>query len=86
MDVANILTALIGRAVFERYPNLRIAFRRERHRWIPYGLDRMDFEYEDQSRISRSAQAERVTGGASARPRSSTSCGHQADRGDGVRR
>ena len=37
-----------GRAVFERYPNIRIAFGESGIGWIPYVLDRMDFEYEDQ--------------------------------------
>jgi predicted TIM-barrel fold metal-dependent hydrolase len=48
MTLANILTALMGRAVFERYPNIRIAFGESGIGWIPYVLDRMDFEYEDQ--------------------------------------
>jgi predicted TIM-barrel fold metal-dependent hydrolase len=48
MTLGNILTALMGRAVFERYPNLRIAFGESGIGWIPYVLDRMDFEYEDQ--------------------------------------
>jgi predicted TIM-barrel fold metal-dependent hydrolase len=48
MTLANILTALMGRAVFERYPNLRVAFGESGIGWIPYVLDRMDFEHEDQ--------------------------------------
>jgi predicted TIM-barrel fold metal-dependent hydrolase len=36
------------RAVFERYPNIRVAFGESGIGWIPYVLDRMDFEYEDQ--------------------------------------
>ena len=48
LTLANILTALMGRAVFERYPNLKIAFGESGIGWIPYALDRMDFEYEDQ--------------------------------------
>src|SRR6266853_4282920 len=48
MTLGNILTALMGRAVFERYPNMRIAFGESGIGWIPYVLDRMDFEYEDQ--------------------------------------
>jgi predicted TIM-barrel fold metal-dependent hydrolase len=48
LTLANILTALMGRAVFERYPNLKIAFGESGIGWIPYVLDRMDFEYEDQ--------------------------------------
>jgi len=38
----------MGRAVFERYPNLKIAFGESGIGWIPYVLDRMDFEFEDQ--------------------------------------
>jgi predicted TIM-barrel fold metal-dependent hydrolase len=48
LTLANILTALMGRAVFERYPNVKIAFGESGIGWIPYVLDRMDFEYEDQ--------------------------------------
>ena len=48
MTLGNILTALMGRAVFERYPNLRIAFGESGIGWIPYVLDRMDFEFQDQ--------------------------------------
>jgi len=60
MTLANILTALMGRAVFERYPNLRIAFGESGIGWIPYVLDRMDSSTRTSTRISRSAQAERV--------------------------
>src|SRR6266705_1027479 len=48
LTLANILTALMGRAVFERYPNLKIGFGESGIGWIPYVLDRMDFEFEDQ--------------------------------------
>src|SRR5712692_8057170 len=48
MNLVNILAAVMGRAVFERYPNIRIAFGESGIGWIPYVLDRMDFEYEDQ--------------------------------------
>ena len=48
LSLANILTALMGRAVFERYPRLRVVFGESGIGWIPYVLDRMDFEYEDQ--------------------------------------
>ncbi|HEU5194989.1 MAG TPA: amidohydrolase family protein [Methylomirabilota bacterium] len=48
LALANILTALMGRAVFERYPRLRVVFGESGIGWIPYVLDRMDFEYEDQ--------------------------------------
>src|SRR5206468_2642 len=42
--------AKLGFKVLERYPNLRIAFGESGIGWIPYVLDRMDFEYEDQYR------------------------------------
>jgi predicted TIM-barrel fold metal-dependent hydrolase len=48
ITLANILTALMGRAVFERYPNFRVVFGESGIGWIPYVLDRMDFEFEDQ--------------------------------------
>jgi len=48
MNLVNILAAVIGAAVLERYPNLRIVFGESGIGWIPYVLDRMDFEYEDQ--------------------------------------
>src|SRR3989442_2047011 len=50
MTLGNILTAMMGRAVFERYPNIRIAFGESGIGWIPYVLDRMDFQYEDQDK------------------------------------
>jgi predicted TIM-barrel fold metal-dependent hydrolase len=50
MNLVNILAALIGAAVLERYPNLRIAFGESGIGWVPYALDRMDFEWEDRFR------------------------------------
>jgi predicted TIM-barrel fold metal-dependent hydrolase len=47
MNLVNILSALMGAAVFERYPDLRVAFGESGTGWIPYALDRMDFEWED---------------------------------------
>jgi len=47
MNLVNILAALMGAAVLERYPNIRIAFGESGIGWIPYALDRMDFEWED---------------------------------------
>ena len=47
MNLVNILAALMGANVFERYPNLRVAFGESGIGWIPYALDRMDFEWED---------------------------------------
>ena len=47
MNLVNILAAIIGAAVLERYPNVRISFGESGIGWIPYALDRMDFEWED---------------------------------------
>src|SRR5262250_1324556 len=48
ITLANILTSLMGKAVFERYPNIRVVFGESGIGWIPYVIDRMDFEYKDQ--------------------------------------
>jgi len=50
MNLVNILAAVIDAAVFERYPDLRIGFGESGIGWIPYALDRMDFESEDRFR------------------------------------
>ncbi len=50
MHLVNILAAVIGAAVLERYPNVRISFGESGIGWIPYALDRMDFEWEDRFR------------------------------------
>jgi predicted TIM-barrel fold metal-dependent hydrolase len=50
MNLINILAALVGAAVFERYPHIRVAFGESGIGWIPYALDRMDFEWEDRFR------------------------------------
>jgi predicted TIM-barrel fold metal-dependent hydrolase len=47
MNLVNILAAIMGANVLERFPNLRIAFGESGCGWIPYALDRMDFEWED---------------------------------------
>jgi predicted TIM-barrel fold metal-dependent hydrolase len=47
MNLINILAAVIGSAVLERYPRLRISFGESGIGWLPYALDRMDFEWED---------------------------------------
>src|SRR5713101_833676 len=41
MNLVNILAAIVGAAVLERYPNLRISFGESGIGWIPYALDRM---------------------------------------------
>jgi predicted TIM-barrel fold metal-dependent hydrolase len=50
MNLINIVAAIIGANVLERYPNLRISFGESGIGWIPYALDRMDFEWEDRFR------------------------------------
>jgi predicted TIM-barrel fold metal-dependent hydrolase len=50
MTLATILTDLMGAAVFERFPNIRMVLGESGIGWIPYVLDRMDFEYQDQYR------------------------------------
>jgi predicted TIM-barrel fold metal-dependent hydrolase len=50
MGLVNILSAVVGGAVLERYPKLRIVFGESGIGWIPYALDRMDFEWEDRFR------------------------------------
>src|SRR5687767_11941820 len=50
MNLINILAALIGAAVLERYPDVKIVFGESGIGWIPYALDRMDFEWEDRFR------------------------------------
>ena len=50
MNLINILAAIMGANVLERYPNVRIVFGESGIGWIPYALDRMDFEWEDRFR------------------------------------
>ena len=50
MGLINIIAAMMGANVFERYPNLRVSFGESGVGWIPYALDRMDFEWEDRFR------------------------------------
>ena len=45
--MATILAAVIHGGALERYPNLRIVLGESGIGWIPYVLDRMDYEYED---------------------------------------
>src|SRR5260370_12682090 len=48
MTLATILTDLMGAAVFERFANIRVVLGESGIGWIPYVLDRMDFEVQDQ--------------------------------------
>ncbi|HTV88708.1 MAG TPA: amidohydrolase family protein [Stellaceae bacterium] len=50
MNLINIIAAVIGANVLERFPNLRIGFGESGIGWLPYALDRMDFEWEDRFR------------------------------------
>jgi len=50
INLANLLAAIVGGAVLERHRNLRIVFAESGIGWIPYVLDRMDFEWEDRFR------------------------------------
>jgi predicted TIM-barrel fold metal-dependent hydrolase len=50
LNLATILAAVIGSAVLERYPNVRISFGESGIGWLPYVLDRMDYEWEDRFR------------------------------------
>ena len=47
MNLVNIVAAIISGGVLERYPNLKVAFGESGCGWIPYMLERMDFEWED---------------------------------------
>ena len=50
MGLIGIIAGLMGAGVFERYPRLRVSFGESGIGWIPYALDRMDFEFEDRFR------------------------------------
>jgi predicted TIM-barrel fold metal-dependent hydrolase len=50
MNLVNIVAAVIGAGVLERYPGIRISFGESGIGWLPYALDRMDFEWEDRFR------------------------------------
>jgi predicted TIM-barrel fold metal-dependent hydrolase len=50
LTLSNIIAGIIGAGVLERYPKLRISFGESGIGWIPYVLDRMDFEWDDRFR------------------------------------
>ena len=50
MHLVDLIAGIIGSGVLERHPNVRIAFGESGIGWIPYALDRMDFEWEDRFR------------------------------------
>ena len=48
INMANILTSMIFSGAFERYPRLQMVLGESGIGWIPYVLNRMDAEWEDQ--------------------------------------
>ena len=50
IHMANILMSLIYGGVLERYPDMKVVIGESGIGWIPYILDRMDAEWEDQFR------------------------------------
>ena len=50
MGLIHIIAAMMGAGVFERYPDLRVAFGESGAGWLGYALHRMDFEFEDRFR------------------------------------
>lgn len=50
LGLGDIIAAIIGTGALERYPNIRVSFGESGIGWLPYVLDRMDFEYEDRFR------------------------------------
>ena len=51
-SIITILASVIHGGALERFPNLRIVFGECGIGWIPYVLDRMDYEYEDRFKSS----------------------------------
>jgi predicted TIM-barrel fold metal-dependent hydrolase len=47
LHMATILSSVIHGGALERYPNLRIVLGETGIGWIPYALERMDYEYEN---------------------------------------
>ena len=47
MSMSSVLSAIIHGGALERYPTLRVVFAEADIGWIPYVLERMDYEYED---------------------------------------
>jgi predicted TIM-barrel fold metal-dependent hydrolase len=48
LAVADFLTSIIYSGVLERHPGLRIVLAESGIGWIPYHLERLDYEWEDQ--------------------------------------
>ena len=82
MNLINIIAAIIGAGVLERYPNMRVGFGESGIGWLPYALDRMDFEFEDRFRDLMKMKPQRIL--APPVPRDVPVRPHrpEADRGD----
>ena len=50
MGLIHIIAGLMGAAVFERYPRLRVSFGKSGAGWLVYALHYVDFEFEDRFR------------------------------------
>ena len=60
MGLINIIAALIGAGVLERHPRLKVSFGESGIGWLPYALDRMDFEYRGPLPRPDQNEAERI--------------------------
>jgi predicted TIM-barrel fold metal-dependent hydrolase len=47
LNVAPIIAGMMGAAVFERFPNIRVALGECGTGWLPYFIDRMDITFEE---------------------------------------
>jgi predicted TIM-barrel fold metal-dependent hydrolase len=47
ISLFHVMAGIIGAGVLERYPNIRVGFGEGGLGWIPYALDRMDYQWED---------------------------------------
>jgi predicted TIM-barrel fold metal-dependent hydrolase len=52
LSMANVLASVIHSGALERYPNLKVVLGESSIGWIPYLLERMDYEYDDRFRKS----------------------------------
>lgn len=50
MTLGNMISAIIGLGILEKYPHFRVGFGECGTGWIPYLLERMDFLYQDSYR------------------------------------
>ena len=85
MNLINIIAAIIGAGVLERYPNMRVGFGESGIGWLPYALDRMDFEFEDRFRDLMKLKPSRILAPPVPRDVPVRPDRPEADRGDGRR-